>query len=141
MLHECNTRSVVEQRFEQATLPLFCDFRQAPSIHRKAIRTVTLKAVEIETDPRLVPQVPHIPVTQPFRHDLTGQNPTVDPERAVKEVCILFDIVCKRIKISKKKMMDFRYSSLQYGCNNEQSLVKIYNKHGSVITMSCKSVT
>lgn len=60
--------------------------RQAPSIHRKAIRTVTLKAVEIETDPRLVPQVPLIPVTQPFRHDLTGQNPTVDPERAVKEV-------------------------------------------------------
>lgn len=103
MLHECNTRSVVEQRFEQASLPLFCDFRQAPSIHRKAIRTVTLKAVEIETDPRLVPQVPHIPVTQPFRHDLTGQNPTVDPERAVKEVCILFDIVCKRIEISKKK--------------------------------------
>lgn len=116
MTEASNAWSGIEPPLEEATLSLFCYFRQVPSIPRKAIRTVILKAVETETDHRLVLQVPLSPGTQTFRHVRTGQNPTADPEKATNEVCILFvEIASTTNQLKKKGYLSFDKNSLQYG--------------------------
>lgn len=59
--------------------------KQVPSIRRKAIRTAILKAIETEKDRPLVLQIPLTPVIRTFLLARTGQNPTADPEKEVKE--------------------------------------------------------
>lgn len=64
------------------------NFRQVPSTRRKVIPIAIQKAVEKETDRRSALRVPLTPAMQTFRHAPTGRNPTVEPEKAVKEVGI-----------------------------------------------------